>query len=130
MQRKILISVIACVLLVSCFFMGGYIEASTSAVTKVISNGQSDISAAGYHKRDEIVDNADVNIENRMKETIDPILQAKTQEVEAMLEEYFNLKVDEMIANDTDDIEVALDTHVDTIFERYKADIDEIFGNY
>lgn len=126
-SNKILTLTLVIVALVS-FTAGGFVEASSDVITKVMGKASKDIGAAGYNKKTELLDNVDASIDAKVEEKIDPTIDDKSREVEEALESYFASKVDEIV--DTSAIEGEIEQIADGIIDRYKAEIDEALAGY
>lgn len=125
MRKSIKVTGIALVLGVV-FTLGTYTGASTDWKIEVTSDADRRIAAAGYHKKEELV-NSDVATEIKLK--LDPKIKQYEDEVAKLLEDYFQLKLQGILDSPEGvAIEEQMASTKQAIYDRYKQEIDAMFG--
>jgi hypothetical protein len=96
----------------------------------VVTKANSEIGQAGYDKKNEIIQNLDTAIDNRIGALADNKIEEKKDEVTQQLEDYFNSKVDS-IANTSEftSLDGEFETLAQSIIDRYKRELDTAFAN-
>ncbi|MGB6406629.1 MAG: hypothetical protein WBF39_04085 [Planococcus donghaensis] len=125
MKKKLLFVALLVSVLIAGLFLGSKSGASSDWSNELTSIVNKELGATGFEKKEEILQ-SDVTAE--MKETLDPKIAAEQAELEAMLEAYYQMKLDGL----TDTAEyAALEAQIEAIklniFNRYKAEIDTMF---
>lgn len=127
MKKKVALLVAALVL---AFLIGGILTgsktgASTGWTNELTSEVNKQLGAVGFEKKEEILQ-SDITAE--MKEAIDPKITEEEAELKRMLDEYFELKL-QGLENSPEfaALELKIEQIRDSIFTRYKIEIDTMF---
>jgi hypothetical protein len=126
LKRGLIVTTIVATL--SGTFVLGVSAATNGWKDKILVKANKSIGEAGYAKKEALINNIDTAIEQKINAEYDGTIEQKEREVEQELDAYFNSKVDELTDTpEFDGIEGELDNVVDTVANRYKAEIDQAF---
>lgn len=120
-----LIVVLTVILVVISPILSKTSEAGSSWDNEVLTEANSDIGKAGYNKKEELVKKP---LDDSIKESFNPLIEEEKADLERMLEEYYNLRLQGL--TDTEEyrvLEEKIKQLKQGIFDRYKAEIDSIF---
>ena len=127
MKKKVSVLFVAAVvaILIGGLFVGSKIGASTGWSNELATLANSELGATGFQKKEEILGN---DITEEMKEVLDPKINSEQAELEAMLESYYQMKLDNLQGTpEYAALELQIENLKLSIFNRYKADIDKMF---
>lgn len=130
MKKKLIIGGLAVLVIVGSFSVGVSAE-KLGVVDKIKGTASKDIGAAGYNKKAELLDNIDSQIESKMAESVNPLVDEKEAMVEQELQAYFDAKLNAIVDQSLDSgLGSELDEVANGIIERYKAEIDNALEGY
>lgn len=92
---------------------------------EVLTEASKSIGNAGYNKKEEL---KNLDVTESVKETLNPKIEEEKKELEQMLEEYYQMKINGL--TDTQEyksLEQEIEALKQTIFNRYKSEIDLLF---
>ncbi|MEX0596603.1 MAG: hypothetical protein WD512_08885 [Candidatus Paceibacterota bacterium] len=126
MKKKASIILTVLILVSGAFYVGSNTKATFSWDTEVINNANSEIGKAGYDKKNEIIENADIASE--MAAILDPKLEAEKAELQDLLDQYYQMKLDNLSESaEFKEIEARIEIIKQNIYNRYTAEIDLLF---
>lgn len=128
MKKKFLFGGLGVVLLAGAFLAGSYVNGAADWKSEVINSANTELGRAGYNKKQELLNDPNA-ITNGMKNALLPEIEAQQKELERLLEEYYQLKLKGLTSSDQfKDIEKRIAEIRQSIFERYKKEIDQAFS--
>lgn len=111
------------------FSAGALTEATTDWVTNAINSSYSRFLDAASGTTNEIVTNADQEINAKIQSEIETTVVANEEELKRMLEDYYQMKLNGLTeSEDFKSLEVQLAQIRNNVFESYKLQIDEAFA--
>lgn len=127
MKKKValLFVLIVAAFLIGGIYIGSQIGASSSWSNELTSEVNKQLGAVGFEKKEEILQ-SDITAE--MKEVLDPKIAEEEADLERLLEEYYQMKLDNL--QNTEEfaaLELKIEQLKMSIFTRYKAEIDTMF---
>lgn len=128
MIKKVLAaSVVGIVLLAGGVFLGSSQSgASSSWINELTSKANTELGQAGYAKKEEILDK---DLTAEMAAVLDPKIAEEEAELEAMLQEYYELKLQGLSeGTEFKALEAKIETLKISIFNRYKTEVDAMFA--
>ena len=126
MKKKVGIILTVLVLVSGAFYVGNNTKATFSWDTEAVNEANKELGATGFNKKTEIVENAD--IAGEMLAVLDPKIEAEKAELERLLEEYYQMKLDGLTEGEEfKALEARISTIRDNIYNRYTSEIDALF---
>lgn len=111
--------------------IGGNSSASAdeSWLSEQVAENNRAIAGAGYNKKEEIKSNAEEDIKETINGKLSPELEQAQLDLEKMLDEYYQLKLDGLTESDQYKyLEQKIQETQASILDRYKQEIDSIFA--
>lgn len=127
MIKKVLVTAVVGIVLVGggVFFGSTQSGASSSWINELTSKANADLGKAGFTKKEEILDK---DLTAEMAAVLDPKIAEEEAELEAMLDQYYQMKLDGLAeGEDFKQLEAKIETLKTSIFNRYKVEIDAMF---
>jgi hypothetical protein len=114
---------------VSVFLVGSIVGATGADwFTKMSVDASKEIQSAGNSKTVELVTDVDTKIQEKVKEKIDPIIEAKKANIQVELQKYFDEKLNGLTDSDEyNAIAAELDRIEGVLLDQYKRQIDNAF---
>lgn len=111
------------------FSVGAFTEATTDWVTNAINSSYSRFLDAANVTTNEIVTNADEEINAKIQSELENTVVANEEELKRMLEEYYQMKLNGLTeGEDFKSLEAQLEQIRNDVYENYKKQIDEKFA--
>ena len=127
LNKKIITVLAMVVLIVTSFALGTFANNTPWKDTFTLEASQK-INSAGHFKKIELLENIDDVISTAVIEAKTPMIENKQSLVEDELDNYFNLKLNELVNGENDEeLDAELDSITTNIIERCKVDIDAAF---
>lgn len=127
MIKKVLLTAVAAIVLVGGGVLFGSAQsgASSNWTNELASKANAELGKIGFAKKEEIVNK---DLTSVMGEAIDPKLKEEQAELEAMMEEYYQMRIDGLTETQAYyDLEKQIENIKLQIFNRYKSEIDAVF---
>lgn len=111
--------------------IGGNSSASAdeSWLSQQVAENNATIAKAAFNKKEELKGNATSDIKNTINGKLSPELEKAQSDLEKMLEEYYQMKLDGLESSpEFAYLENAIKTAQESLADRYKKEIDTIFA--
>ena len=113
----------------SIFTAGGLVQADSNFLNIITGEAKDKVGEQIYNKKEELVNNFQAEVKASLDGKLDPLAEEKGQEGAAELQAHFDKKVNELVEGTGDgSVEQQLEDKKDDTVERYKKDINELFG--
>lgn len=125
LKAIVLATTLVLILGVSTLFISTSTNANNDWTVQVLSNASSEIGATGYHLKEEIKTRS---IAVEMGKTLDPVIEEQQAELERLLEEYYQLKLKNLLSSEQ---AIAIQSRIveirTDVYNRYTKEIDLLF---
>jgi hypothetical protein len=126
MKKKIMVIGGSMLVLGGVFFAGNFVGAGTDWKTNAINQANSDMGAAAYQKKTELIEGADTDIQETVIEELS--IEDRQAELQRLLDEYYQMKLDGLTGSESfKQLEVQIQAIQQSILDRYKKEIDTVF---
>jgi hypothetical protein len=135
MNKKVL-KVSGLVLAGALVFGGGFFgrdivtHATDDWQTNAINNANSTLGAAGYDKKNALINGATADISNKTQQDLGAEVDQQKADLEKLLDEYYQMKLNGLEGTQAyKDIESQIAAIKESIYQRYTAEIDKVFAS-
>ncbi|MDT0160417.1 hypothetical protein [Bacillus sp. AG4(2022)] len=107
----------------------GVTGASGDWQTNAINTANAEIGEAGYEKKEQLLKDANSDINEKIQSELSGTVDAKQKELESLLEQYYQMKLDGMTETEAfKEVERQIEVILQGSYERFKVEIDALFA--
>lgn len=125
-KKKVLAGILAASIFTVGMFAGNTALGNSSWSTSIVNTANATLVKTGSDKIKELA--TGTNIDAEMKNLMQPEIESQQSELERLLEEYYQMKLDGLTDTpEFKEVEGRIEAIRQALFDRYKSEIDAIF---
>jgi peptidoglycan hydrolase CwlO-like protein len=104
-------------------------KATTDWKTDAVNTANSDLGAAGYQKKNALIDSASTDINSKVQQDIGTEVDQQKADLEKLLDQYYQMKLDGLENTQAyKDLEAQIAAIKQSVYDRYTKEIDQVFA--
>jgi hypothetical protein len=112
------------------FSSGTHTKATTDWKTDATNAANSDLGAAGYNKKNQLINSAGTDINAKVQQDIGAEVDQQKADLEKLLDQYYQMKLDGLEGTQAyKDLEAQIAAIKQSVYDRYTKEIDQVFAS-